>query len=54
VILEQADWPVWLGEAEGDRAALHRPARDDTLRTWPVGTRVNTPRSNDAALLVAL
>jgi hypothetical protein len=24
VILEQQDWPVWLGEAEGDHAALLR------------------------------
>jgi putative SOS response-associated peptidase YedK len=24
VILEQQDWPVWLGAAEGDHAALLR------------------------------
>jgi putative SOS response-associated peptidase YedK len=24
VIIEKADWPVWLGEAEGDPAALLR------------------------------
>jgi putative SOS response-associated peptidase YedK len=23
VIIEKADWPVWLGEAEGDPAALN-------------------------------
>jgi putative SOS response-associated peptidase YedK len=28
VILEQQDWPVWLGEAEGEYAALLRPAAD--------------------------
>ena len=31
VILEEADWPVWLGEREGDPTALLRPAQD-TLR----------------------
>lgn len=32
-ILEQADWPVWLGEAEGDPVALLRaPAADDVLK----------------------
>ena len=25
VILDQADWPEWLGEAEGDRTAMLRP-----------------------------
>ena len=54
VILDQADWPAWLGEAEGDRAALLRLAPDGTLRTWPVSTRVNTPRNNDAGLLAPL
>jgi putative SOS response-associated peptidase YedK len=50
VILDQADWPEWLGEAEGDRTAMLRPVPDGTLRTWPVSTRVNTPRNNDAEL----
>ena len=36
VILERADWPVWLGEEEGDVAALLRPAGEDVLRVWPV------------------
>jgi putative SOS response-associated peptidase YedK len=54
LILDQADWPAWLGEAEGDRAALLRLAPDGTLRTWPVSTRVNAPRNNDAALLAPL
>jgi putative SOS response-associated peptidase YedK len=52
VILDQADWPAWLGK--GDRAALLRLAPDGTLRTWPVSTRVSTSRNNNAALLTAL
>jgi putative SOS response-associated peptidase YedK len=51
VILESADWPVWLGEAEGDPTTLLRPAAEHVLRLWPVSRRVNTPRNNDAQLL---
>ena len=51
VVLEPADWPLWLGEAEGDVAGLLRPAGEDVLRLWPVSTRVNAVRNNDAALL---
>jgi putative SOS response-associated peptidase YedK len=51
VVIEAADWPVWLGEAEGDAAALLRPAAEDVLRLWPVSSRVNAPRNNDAGLL---
>jgi putative SOS response-associated peptidase YedK len=40
VIIEKADWPVWLGEAEGDPAALLRPAPSDVLRVWQVDKRV--------------
>ncbi len=51
VVIEAADWPVWLGEAEGDPVALLRPAGEDVLRLWPVGPRVNAPRNNDANLI---
>jgi putative SOS response-associated peptidase YedK len=54
VILDQPDWAAWLGEVEGDPGTLLRPAPDGTLRSWPVSTRVNAPRNNDAALLTAL
>jgi putative SOS response-associated peptidase YedK len=33
VILDRADWPASLGEADGDRAALLRPAPDGTLQS---------------------
>ena len=37
VVLEPEDWPLWLGEVEGDPASLlHAPA-DDVLRLDPVG-----------------
>jgi hypothetical protein len=31
VIVEPPDWPLWLGEAEGDAASLLHPAAEDTL-----------------------
>jgi len=51
VILEPADWPVWLGEAAGDPGSLLHPPRDGTLRTWPVDRRVNSPKNNGPELL---
>jgi putative SOS response-associated peptidase YedK len=51
VILDQTDWPAWLGDTDGDPAALLRPAPDGTLRLWPVSRKVNTPRNNSADLL---
>ena len=51
VILEQADWPVWLGEAPGDPPGLMRTAGDDVLRLWPVSRAVNSVRNNGAELL---
>jgi putative SOS response-associated peptidase YedK len=54
VILEQPDWPTWLGEAEGDHVALLRPAPDGLLRVWPVDRRVGSPRNNGPELLAAI
>ena len=51
VILEAADWPVWLGEHDGDALALMRPADDDVLHLWPVSRAVNNVRNNGAELL---
>ena len=33
VILEPEDWPTWLGQVEGDPAALLRPAGDDVSKS---------------------
>ena len=51
VILEPADWPLWLGETEGDPLALLRAAPDDALRFWPVARAVNSVRNNGLQLL---
>jgi putative SOS response-associated peptidase YedK len=53
VVVEPADWPVWLGEAEGDAAALLRPSAA-TFRVWPVSARVNNVRNDDAELLASV
>ena len=50
VILEPADWPVWLGETDGDFAALLRPSAAG-FRVWRVGTAVNNVRNDTPALL---
>ena len=39
VVLEKADWPVWLGEQPGDPASLLRPPPADVLQCRPAGDR---------------
>lgn len=52
-MLVHADVERWLtGSPEEARAAL-RPYPDEHLRAYPVSTRVNSPRNNDASLLEA-
>ncbi len=50
VVLEEADWPLWLGETEADPADLIHPSVA-AFRTWRVGTAVNNVRNDSAALL---
>ena len=40
LVLDEADWPVWLGESEGDATALMRPAPPDRIVAWRVGRAV--------------
>jgi putative SOS response-associated peptidase YedK len=53
VVLEPADWPLWLGEVAGDAASILRPSGAD-FRTWRVGPGVNNVRNDSAALLEVL
>ncbi|MGD0431858.1 MAG: SOS response-associated peptidase [Acetobacteraceae bacterium] len=54
VVLEEPDWPLWLGEKTGadvgDPASLIRPS-DSGFRAWRVATTVNNVRNDAAALL---
>ena len=51
VIIERADWPLWLGEAEGDVSALLRAAPEDALRFWPVDKKVGNVRNDGPDLI---
>lgn len=51
VIIEKVDWPMWLGEAEGDVQSLLRAAPEDVLRFWPVDKRVGSVKNNGPELL---
>ena len=50
VVLEPADWALWLGEAEGDPAPLLRPSAAE-FRCWRIGSAVNHTRNDGSALL---
>ena len=41
VVIEEADWPDWLGEGDSDPLALLRPAGEAVVRFWPVSRAVN-------------
>jgi putative SOS response-associated peptidase YedK len=51
VILEPADWPLWLGEVPGDPASLLHPSPAGTLRVWPMDRPGNIPRNDGPELL---
>jgi putative SOS response-associated peptidase YedK len=51
VIIEREDWPLWLGEAEGDPGSLLRAAPEDVLRIWPVGKAVGKVKNDGPELL---
>lgn len=53
LILESTDWPVWLGEAEGDATWLMRVPAEERVRAWRIGTRVNNVRNDGPELLEA-
>jgi putative SOS response-associated peptidase YedK len=50
VVLEPPDWALWLGEEEGDHAALLRPSSAE-LRIWPVSAAIGSVRNNGPELL---
>jgi putative SOS response-associated peptidase YedK len=51
VIIERHDWPLWLGEIDGDPASLLRPAPEDVLRLWQVGKAVGNVKNDGAELI---
>jgi putative SOS response-associated peptidase YedK len=57
VILEEADWPKWLGEetaTQEELFALLRPCPDDQLKIWPVDKKVGNVRNKGAELTLPI
>ena len=55
VILAEADWPKWLGEApatEDDLTAMLKPCRDASLRIWRVDKKVGNVRKTGRELIL--
>jgi putative SOS response-associated peptidase YedK len=51
VIIEPEDWPLWLGEREGDPTGLLRPTPENVLRMWPVDRKVGNVRHDGPDLI---
>ena len=51
LVLEPADWPLWLGEAGPGAARLMRPPPEDALEAHRVGTAVNSNRASGPELI---
>lgn len=51
VILEQDDWPLWLGEEGTGAAVLMRSAGDDVLDLYRVDRKVNSNRASGPELI---
>jgi hypothetical protein len=51
VIIEPENWPLWLGEANGNPVTLLRPAAEGVLRFWPVDKKVNNVRNDGPDLI---
>lgn len=51
LVLEPADWPLWLGEAGHGAARLMKPAEPGVLTWHRVGTEVNSNRASGPGLI---
>ena len=57
VILDESDWPKWLGEdaaTSGELLALLRPCPDEWLKIWPVDKRVGNVKNTGCELVEPL
>lgn len=53
-ILEKADRDAWLNGTPEQAWETLTPYPDDLMVAWPVSTRVNAPKNNDARLIEAV
>jgi putative SOS response-associated peptidase YedK len=51
VITEPENWPLWLGEVDGNPATLLRPAAQDVLHFWPIDKEVGNVRNDGPDLI---
>jgi putative SOS response-associated peptidase YedK len=51
-ILAKSDREAWLSGSQEEAWATLKPYPDEHMVAWPVGTRVNSPKNNDAELVV--
>jgi putative SOS response-associated peptidase YedK len=52
VVLERADWPLWLGEGGHGAAVLMKATTDGVMNPpWRVGVAVNSNRASGAQLI---
>jgi putative SOS response-associated peptidase YedK len=54
VMLEAADWPLWLGEAGHGAALLMKASADGLMQAHRVGTEVNSNRAAGEGLIAPL
>jgi putative SOS response-associated peptidase YedK len=54
VMLEEADWPLWLGEAGHGAAVLMRASAPGLMQAVRVGTAVNSNRASGPDLIVPI
>lgn len=54
LLLEPADWPLWLGEAGKGAALLMKPAAEGVMRCHRVDPAVNSSRAEGPGLIVPL
>jgi putative SOS response-associated peptidase YedK len=50
VILAPGDYDRWLG-SEPDPRDLMRPFSAESMRMWPISTRVNKPENDDPSII---
>jgi putative SOS response-associated peptidase YedK len=55
VILDETEWPQWLGEepaTENELLAMLKPCPDEALKIWAVDKMVGNVKNNGAQLLM--
>ncbi len=51
VILDRKDYDMWLVGTVYEARAVLKQYPADEMDAWPVSTRVNSPKNNDAGLV---